>query len=151
MNGLFKLVATSVALITAACATAVLLVPPVPQEHAARREAEARRLVESLADAAWQYFAEQGEFPPGDGSGTAPLVEALGRPSRSGQPYMRFLPFMLTPRGDVRNPVRPEEEVVHYVLRRPASDLRLPLNAEPNFELWCRSADGRPRGITVAP
>lgn len=145
MAGLIKIVASTVVVITVACATAVFLIPPIPQEQMARRQDEARRMMEGLSDAVWRYFYDHGEFPPGDGQGSAGLVRALRSGGRKGAPYMVFVPAMLTPRGDLRNPIFPEDGVVHYRCRtRPSEGTFV---VEQNFDLWCRSAEGREMGI----
>ena len=97
MNGLSKIIIGVVAVITAGSAAAILLVPPSPQEREMRRQAEAQRFIDALTQEVWNYYHEHEEFPPGDGIGTASLVEALQAASRSGYPYMIFVDEMLTP------------------------------------------------------
>jgi hypothetical protein len=107
MNGLAKIMIVVVAVVTAASAAAILLTPPSPQERVVRRQAEAQRLIDALTQEAWNYYHEHDEFPAGDGIGSASLVKALQQPSRSGFPYLTFVDEMLTPTGDLRNPVAP--------------------------------------------
>ncbi|HEV3028952.1 MAG TPA: hypothetical protein VG457_15340, partial [Planctomycetota bacterium] len=94
MNGLSKIVILVVAVVTAASAVAVLLTPASPQERAPRRQAEAQRMIDALTQEAWNYYHDHGEFPPGDGIGTADLVRALQQKSSSGEPYLTFVPEM---------------------------------------------------------
>src|SRR5947209_17676658 len=114
MNGLSKILIVVVAVITAASAVAVLLAPPSPQERVPRRQAEAQRLIDALSREAWDYFHDHGEFPPGDGIGSASLVRALRETSSSGSPYLTFVDDMLTPGGDLRNPEAPESGILFY-------------------------------------
>jgi len=147
VNGLSKLLLATVAVVTAASAVAVLLVPPAPEEGGRRRERLARRLVEQLAEETWNYFHEHGEFPPGDGTGSAGLVRALGRPSRTGAPYVQFSREMLTPDGDLRNPVAPRNCIIHYRRNPEAAGLDSVARNLGTFDLWGLSQDGRPDGI----
>jgi hypothetical protein len=77
MNGLSKILILVVAAVTSASAVAVMLAPPSPEERAPRRQAEAQRMIDAMTREAWNYFHDHGEFPPGDGIGTADLVRAL--------------------------------------------------------------------------
>jgi hypothetical protein len=147
VNGLSKLVVASVALVTAASAAAVLLVPSTSEEGDLRRERRARRLVDQITQETWNYYHEIGAFPAGDGTGSVELVRALSRPSKTGVPFVQFAPEMLTPDGDLRNPFAPRNCILHY-RRNPATD-RLDSLARNSgtFDLWCAGRDGRPDGI----
>src|SRR5688572_23171300 len=112
MHGLSKIIIAVVAVITAGSAAAILLAPPSPQEREVRRQAEAQRLIDALTQEVWNYYHEHGEFPPGDGIGTASLVNALQGLSKSGFPYMTFVDEMLTPTGDLRNPIDPKTRII---------------------------------------
>jgi hypothetical protein len=143
VNGLFKLIVATVGVITAASAAAVLLLPATPEEGELRRLRMARRLVDQVAQETWNYYHERGEFPPGDGTGSAALVRALSLPSKTGAPYVQFAPEMLTRDGDLRNPVAPRNCIVHY--RRNPETERLDSVARNSgtFDLWCMGPDGR--------
>ncbi len=143
VNGLSKLVVATVALVTAASAAAVLLVPPTPEEADLRRQRMARRLVDQLAQETWNHFHETGAFPPGDGTGSAELVRALSRPSKTGAPYVQFAPEMLTPDGDLRNPVAPRNCIIHYRWNPPTDRLDTVAHNLGTFDLWCLGVDGR--------
>lgn len=147
MNGLSKIVIAVVAVVTAASAVAVLLTPPSPQERVPRREAEAQRLIDALAREAWNYYHDRGEFPPGDGIGTAGLVRALRERSASGEPYMTFVPEMLTSGGDLRNPVDPEREILFYRNCRTSTPADLRVHNGGSFDLWGQSANGLRAGV----
>lgn len=147
MNGLSKIMIVVVAVITAGSAAAILLAPPSPQERVTRRQAEAQRLVDALTQEVWNYFHERGEFPMGDGIGTASLVRALQQPSASGAPYMTFVSEMLTPTGDLRNPVEPETRILFYRNNRTGRPPEVPVHNEKNFDLWGASPDGVRDGV----
>lgn len=147
MNGLSKILIAVVALITAASAVAILLTPIPPQERVPRRQGEAQRLIDALSLEAWNYYHDHGEFPPGDGIGTSGLVRALQQKSPSGEPYMTFVPEMLTPGGDLRNPVDPEAEILYYRNNRTAAYPGQRLHHGQSFDLWGDSANGLRAGV----
>jgi hypothetical protein len=147
VNGLAKLTIATVVIITVGSSVSIFFVPPPLQERMIRRQIQAQRLVDELTQQVWTYHEEQGSFPPGDGAGTAELVRALGTLSHSGGPYWMFPPEMLTPAGDLRNPVSPEGEVLYYRNNRsrPALDPRA--HNQTSFDLWGKGAQGAPERI----
>jgi len=147
MNGLSKILIVVVAVITAASATAVLLAPPSPQERVPLRQAEAQRLIDALSREAWNYYHDRGEFPPGDGIGTASLVGALRQTSTPGSPYLTFVEEMLTAGGDLRNPVSPESGVLFYRNNRTGRGPDQPVHNEGSFDLWGEGANGERDGV----
>jgi hypothetical protein len=148
MGGLTRILVAVVAVVTAASAAAVLLTPPSPQERAPRRQGEAQRLIDALAREAWNYYHDHGEFPPGDGIGTADLVRALRGKSPSTQdPYLTFAPDMLTVGGDLRNPVAPDLKVLFYRNNRTSSYPGQRVHNGHGFDLWGESADGDRCGV----
>lgn len=147
MHGLSKIVIVVVAVVTAASAVAVLLAPTSPQERVPRRQAEAQRLIDALTREAWNYYHERGEYPPGDGIGTSGLVRALQEKSAEGEPYMTFVPEMLTAGGDLRNPVDPDRAILFYRNNRTASYPGLTVHNGRSFDLWGDAADGGRAGV----
>lgn len=147
MNGLSKIVIVVVAVITAASAAAVLLAPPSPHEIIPRRQSEAQRLIDALTQESWNYYHDHGEFPPGDGIGTAGLVRALQQTSSTGAPYMTFVPEMLTAGGDLRNPVDPQRLILFYRNSRTAVYPGVRVHLGRSFDLWGEAADGRRMGV----
>ncbi len=142
MNGLSKILVVVVAVITAASAAAVLLAPPSPQERVPKRQAEAQRLIDALSREAWNYYHDRGEFPPGDGIGTASLVRALRQTSTSGAPYLTVVEEMLTSGGDLRNPAEPETRVLFYRNNRTGRAAGQAVHNEGSFDLWGEGANG---------
>lgn len=147
MNGLSKIMIVVVAVITAASAAAILLAPPSPQERVTRRQAEAQRLIDALTQEIWNYFHDRGEFPTGDGIGTASLVRALQQTSATGAPYMTFIDDMLTPTGDLRNPVDPDGKILFYRNNRTGRGPGVLVHNEKNFDLWGATPDGLHDGV----
>jgi len=147
MNGLSKILIVVVAVITAASATAVLLAPPSPQERVPLRQAEAQRLIDALSREAWNYYHDRGEFPPGDGIGTASLVGALRQTSTPGSPYLTFVEEMLTAGGDLRNPVSPASGVLFYRNNRTGCGPGQRVHNEGSFDLWGEGANGIRDGV----
>lgn len=129
--------------ITAASSVAILLSPPSPQERQTRRQAEAQRLIDVLTQETWNYYHERGEFPPGDGIGTASLVHALQESSRVGTPFLQFVDEMLTPTGDLRNPVEPASRILFYRNNRTGRGPGIEVHNLMNFDLWGVGVDGR--------
>jgi hypothetical protein len=144
VTGLAKLVLLTVIVMTLGSAAAVYLTPPTPQGARIRRQAEAQKVIDQVTHASWNYFHERGEFPPGDGRGTASLVRALGAPSASGVPFMTFGPDMITDTGDLRDPLAPRESVLHYRNNRAAGEGGHNVRS---FDLWGRGLDGSPDGV----
>jgi hypothetical protein len=147
MNGLSKIVITVVAVVTAGSAAAILLAPPSPQERVVRRQAEAQRLIDALTQEAWNYYHDHEEFPPGDGIGSAGLVKALQQTSHSGFPYMTFVDEMLTPTGDLRNPISPQDKILFYRNNRTGRAPGLQVHNLRNFDLWGASSSGVHDGV----
>jgi hypothetical protein len=147
MGGLTKILILVVGAITAASALAVLLTPPSSQERIPRRQTEAQRLIDALSLEAWNYYHDHGEFPPGDGIGTAGLVAALRERSSAGEPYMVFVAEMLTAGGDLRNPVDPERLVLFYRNNRTAAYPGQRVVHGQAFDLWGESANGVRMGV----
>ena len=147
MNGLSKILILVVAVVTLSSAAAILLVAPSPQERETRRQAEAQRLVDVLTQEVWNYYHERNEFPPGDGTGTAPLVKALQEPSKSGFPYMTFVEEMLTPSGDLRNPTHPESRILYFRNNRTSRGGSADVHNRQNFDLWGSGSDGTKDGV----
>jgi hypothetical protein len=143
VNGLTKFILFAVGVMTLGSAAAVVFTPPTPRGVRIRRQGEALRLIDRVAQASWNYFHERGEFPPGDGHGSASLVRALGGPSASGPPFMMFMDEMLTPAGDLRNPIRPEE-VLHYRNNREGATQG---HNVQSFDLWGRGVSGVEDGM----
>jgi type II secretory pathway pseudopilin PulG len=135
MASLVKLMAASTVVLVLAGLAAVLLVPPATPARQVRRHAQARLLLDRIAEAARAYHVDQGCFPPGDGRGSAALARALGVFSKGGVPYLLLPGEMLTPAGDIRNPMDPGRSVLHY-------------RSGQGFDLWCRSPDGEEIGVS---
>jgi len=147
VNGLGKLVILTGVVMTLGSAAAVLLAPPSTLEARMRRQAEAQRLVDQLAQACWTYYHDRGEFPPGDGSGTASIVKVLRSSSKTGAPYMVFVEEMLTPWGDLRNPVAPQTQVLYYRNNMEYGIYYEVIHHPRGFDLWGCRPDGSEEGI----
>lgn len=145
VTGLVKIVVSTVVIIGTACALALVLVPRTAQDDLRLRQVAAQRLVDQVKHATWDYFHSRGEFPRSEGVGSAELVRALREPGRSGRPFMVFVPDMLTEEGDIRSPVAPEVDIIHY----------RGLGSRRSFSLWFRLPDGTLDGVnsqdTVVP
>jgi hypothetical protein len=145
MAPLLKIGILTLAVITGCCVVAVLVVPARSAAEEERR-VDALRLVHMLDTAAHAYRVAEGEFPPGDGEGSAGLSEALAKTRECGRPYVSFSPAMLTGAGDIRNPVDPDREILRY---RDNTRVRGAVGARHSdgFDLWGRDGEGREDGI----
>ncbi len=54
---------------------------------------------------------------------------------------------MLTPDGDLRNPVAPKNCIVHYRRNPPTDRLDSVARNSGTFDLWCMGPDGRLDGV----
>ncbi len=137
MNGLLKLTAATSAVILLGGVGAMLLVPDTPEKRAMLQHLSAQLAVDEIHAAIWEYRQERGEFPPGDGHGSAALATALARIARSGRPYYDGLRGRA---GDLANPFDPEGSVLHY-----RNNAAVPNQAARNassFDLWGRGVGG---------
>jgi len=104
--------------------------------HSRARENIASSLLSQLSQAAKAYELDFSCYPPGDGTGSAKLVECLtARPEKCR--YFE-LPREEYPKGHILNPVDPDK-IVHY--RYPG------IHNPKTFDLWCEDASGRADGI----
>ncbi len=152
MAALIKIAIVTLGVIGTCAVVAVLVVPPVSASAAMRAE-DTLRLIIMLDSAAHAYRFVEGEFPAGDGSGSADLARALSKPRDSGRVYVSFSPAMRTAEGDVRSPAGPEGEIVHYrnnARLGPEERAAVALNPE-SFDLWARDLEGRADGISNGP
>ncbi len=104
----------------------------------AARAGTAAHLISQLDQAAESYQIDCGVYPPGNGTGTVELVEALSRSGPKKQKYFEF-PADLLREGSVVNPVRYETGILHYLcpgIHRPSK-----------FDLWAEDCRGNPTGI----
>lgn len=113
------------------------------KEYPGKRALAAFRLVQCLNLACTGYELEYGEYPPGDGSGSASLYRALSRPGPQGKPFLHLQPEQLE-NGHVINPAK-DGEIIFYRRNQPiaAPDAK---NKE-SFDIWGVDHLGNPEGI----
>jgi prepilin-type N-terminal cleavage/methylation domain-containing protein len=94
------------------------------------------------------------QFPPGDGYGSRDLVKCLRSPGAKKMPYMEISDDMLTPEGDLINPVHDGDgdpiQIIHYRRNRgrtpgPDGDGRPGISASREYDLWCAGCDYDPK------
>jgi hypothetical protein len=104
------------------------------------REGTAHSLISQLSQAAKSYELDYAAFPPGDGTGSRDLAIALQKKGAKQMRYFEFPqdPLMLTPAGDIRNPVN-DEKILYY--RCPG------IHHPKTFDLWCADSKGKVDGI----
>jgi hypothetical protein len=94
------------------------------------------------------------KLPPGDGSGSRELVKALRQPGPKNLPFLQINDDLLTPEGDLINPVHHDREapinVIHYRNnrgRKPGPDGvgRPGVSPYREFDLWCAGCDYDPK------
>ena len=92
----------------------------------------------SLSTAAKVYEYDFERYPPGDGTGSRSLAQAMAQRGAKSFLYFEFADWMVNPKGEIRNPVN-EEKIIFY---------RCPGTHNPKtFDLWCEDSKGRPDGI----
>ncbi|MHC4606839.1 MAG: prepilin-type N-terminal cleavage/methylation domain-containing protein [Planctomycetota bacterium] len=126
----------------------MLLLPAFGPTLRAAREVEATRLIQDLESACLKHHFEFGWYPCCHHVCCQGLVERLSRPGRRGVPFFEFRKEMLNAHGDIRNPVWPDREIVHYlnnvggcgcVCRSHPSTCLGHIGSSSNpFELWAR-------------
>lgn len=109
----------------------------LPASAPADRDRLAADLIRQLDEATERYQLVFGAYPPGDGSGSFPLVRCLNRPGPGKARYFDFTKQLLV-EGHIANPVDPEREILHY---------RFPgVHRPKKFDLWARDGRGNPMG-----
>ena len=119
------LVVTSLALLSARFVDGCR---PIRQARAASAEVMLRQIAASVAF----YKSDLGEYPAGDGSGSASLLKCLGAKGPKQLSYFEVSSESLDSRGDLLTPV--EEGKVYYY-RAPG------VHNPKSFDLWCEDAE----------
>ena len=91
---------------------------------------------------------DRNQYPPGDGTGSASLAAALLAPGPRGIPYLEQAKLILTPAGDIVNPVFGGKEILFYCRNFPGLPGDDAIN-KGSFDIWgwgCRGdrAKGAP-------
>jgi prepilin-type N-terminal cleavage/methylation domain-containing protein len=127
-----------------------LVIPVVIHCLGVGKTAAAELLMAQLVQNITLYEQTTMKLPPGDGSGTRALVKALREPGPKGMPFMDIADDLLTPEGDLINPVHPEGEagiaIIHYRNnsgRKPGPDGvgRPGISSRRPYDLWAAGTD----------
>lgn len=149
MNALVHIVVVTVLLVTICSLAAVLFLSDLPHADCRPRLESARQFLRVIDEACWMYYARHGEYPPGGGWGSAELVKALcgTAPAR---PLLDVRPEMLAQHGDLRSPLHPEVDLLHYrnnAVNHPGNRLDAISQNKQTFDLWSRSCDDCETGL----
>ena len=126
-----------------------LILPSLVGGICTARQANAQVLITELTGAAQAYWIDQGEYPPGDGSGSEELAYHLSREGPQNLPYFEFLPNMLW-RGHIRNPVWGDagapRNIVYYRNNQAPAATRLgtsqpPVYRKKTVDMWAAGCD----------
>ena len=118
------------------------------------KQAAAEAMLTQIVTGITNYEYTTMQFPPGDGRGSRELVKALRSSGPKKVPYMEISDDMLTPEGDLINPVHDGDgdpiQIMHYRnnLRRkpgPDGDGRPGISERRNYDLWCAGCDYDPK------
>jgi prepilin-type N-terminal cleavage/methylation domain-containing protein len=129
---------------------AALLVPVLIHVLGIARQGATEAMLSKIAEVVHDYEQTTMRFPPGDGSGSRGLVKCLREPGPKQGPYMEIRDDLLTPEGDLLNPVHADDaaplNVVHYRNNRgrkrgPDGVGRPGVSALREFDLWCAGTD----------
>lgn len=127
-----------------------LVIPIVIHVIQVARQGTSEALASQLETVLKSYELQDAVYPPGDGSGTRAMVEALRRPGSGNLPLFEPKPDMLTPEGDLIDPVQHDAEapinIFHYRNnrgRKPGPDgVGRPGIAPRNeYDLWAAGMD----------
>jgi prepilin-type N-terminal cleavage/methylation domain-containing protein len=124
---------------------AALLLPVLIHVLGVAKEAAAQTLMSDLVRCITVYEQTTMKLPPGDGSGSRELVKTLRTPGPKQMPFMEIRDDMLTPEGDLINPVHPDR-IIHYrnnMGRKSGPDgLGRPgISARRPYDLWAAGTD----------
>ncbi len=131
-----------------------LFMPGFKHDNCAARAGTAAHLISQLDQAAEAYQIDYGVYPPGDGTGTRTLVEALSRTGPKKQKYFEF-PADLLNAGNVVNPVwadgDPTVAIIYYRLNQKSGagagggggggGSGPPTMRPSKFDIWCAGCD----------
>jgi len=133
---------------------ASLVIPVVIHCLGVGRTATAELLMSQLVQSIALYEQTTMKIPPGDGSGSRALVKCLREPGPKGMPYMDIRDDLLTPEGDLINPVHSDGEggtnIIHYRSnsgRKPGPDGvgRPGISPRRPYDLWAAGTDYDPK------
>jgi hypothetical protein len=114
------------------------------------REGTTAHLISQLDKALEAYQIDFGVYPPGDGSGTRSVTQALSQVGPKKMKYFEFPSDLLTPSdlaktpgGDVLNVVWPEEPAPRGIIHYQYPGIHRP----QKFDLWAEDCNGNPTGV----
>lgn len=106
------------------------LIPAVLGMLCTGRETECRNLISQLGTACKAYWTDYRCYPPGDGTGSSGMANALKNEGPGGTPYFEFQSGQLNSSGDVLNPIYGETEIIYY--KNPG------IHNEHSFDMWAK-------------
>lgn len=133
---------------------AALILPIVFHVLLVARQGLSETLASEVQQMLKAYELDHAVYPPGDGRGTRTMVQALSVPGAHGLPLFEPKPEMLTPEGDLINPIHHDDEaplnVFHYRNnrgRKPGPDgvARPGIAARNDYDLWAAGMDYDPQ------
>ena len=122
---------------------AALLLPAISRALCAGRHGAMKHLIDNLQQASKNYEMDQNQYPPGDGTGSADLADALSSATSKKVPYFEFRADLLATNGSVASLIRPGD-ILNYRNNQPKPAAGA--HNKSYFDLWtpdCRNvADG---------
>jgi len=133
---------------------AALVVPVLIHVLKVAKHGATENLLTGISNAIHHYELSTMKLPPGDGKGSRDLVKGLREPGPKQLPWMQINDDLLTPDGDLINPVRHDDDpplsLIHYRNnrgRKPGSDGvgRPGVSKLREYDLWCAGMDYDPK------
>ena len=97
---------------------AALVLPVLIHVMGVAKQSAAETVLSGIVNGLTVYEQTTMRLPPGDGSGTRELVKALREEGPKKMPYMQISDEMLSPDGDLLNPVHADGESRWRVLKK---------------------------------
>lgn len=115
------------------------LIPAVLSFLCMGRESETKNLVAQLGTACKAYWNDYRCYPPGDGTGSSDMANALKNEGPGGTPYFEFQSGQLDSSGNVLNPIYGETEIIYY--KSPGTYNKY------SFDMWAKDCKGVIDGV----
>jgi prepilin-type N-terminal cleavage/methylation domain-containing protein len=128
---------------------AALLLPAISRALCAGKQGAMEHMLDNLTQATKNYELDQNAYPPGNGSGSATLVQALQSSGPKKIPYFEFRPDMLDGSGNIQSTIRPGLEFTNYknnAVNWPGNSGDANAHNKTSFDLWLPDCKNTPNG-----
>lgn len=147
-RGGFTLVELLVVIVIIALLAALLL-PALVKALCSGKQGGAQSLIDNLSQATKMYESDFAAYPPGNGSGSATLVNALKTFGAKKQSYFEFQNGTLDGAGNIMSPIRPGVDILYYKNQRvnfPGNQGDANAHNKQSFDIWCADCNNITNG-----